>query len=321
VRLSIDVAVVAFNRYDLTESCLRHLREQTREHRVLLCDNGSADGTYERVGREWPEVVRTRTEDNRGFPEACNRAVALGDGDVVVLLNNDVDCEPAFLERLIAPLDADPSLGSAAALCVRPGGENIDSMGMTTDATLSPFPRLRGLPVARAGSERPVLIGPAGTAGAYRRSAWEQLGGLDEHIIAYGEDFDLATRLRAHGWGTVGVPEAVGVHLGSATFGHRSAFQRRYGGFSRAYLIRRYGLLRRRGAVRTAFTEALSVAGDAVVSRDFAALSGRVAGWRAATGLPRHPMPPAAAIDHSVGLREAIDLRRGVYEGYARGDG
>ncbi len=318
MRLSIDVAVVAYNRYDLTESCLQHLAAQTREHRVLLCDNGSSDDTFERVGAEWPDVVRTRTEDNRGFPEACNRAVALGDGDVVILLNNDVDCDPDFLEKLVAPLDADASLGSAAALCVRPGRETIDSMGMTTDATLSAFPRMRGLPVAEATSARPVLIGPAGTAGAYRRSAWEALGGLDEHIRAYGEDFDMATRLRAHGWGTVAVPEAVGVHLGSATFGHRSAFSRRHGGFGRAYLIRRYGLLRGRAAPRTAFIEALSVAGDTVISRDFEALSGRVAGWRAAAGLPRHPMPPPAAIDHSVGLRESIDLRRGVYAGGKR---
>ena len=42
--------------------------------------------------------------------------MAAGDGDVVVLLNNDVDCRPDFLERLVAPLERDPALGSVAAL-------------------------------------------------------------------------------------------------------------------------------------------------------------------------------------------------------------
>jgi N-acetylglucosaminyl-diphospho-decaprenol L-rhamnosyltransferase len=108
------------------------------------------------------------------------------------------------------------------------------------------------------------------------------------------------------------------VHAGSATFGHRTAFQRRQGGFSRAYLIRRYGLLRGRAAPRTTLTEALVVAGDAVLSRDLEALRGRLAGWRAAAGLPRHPPPPATAIDRGIGLRAALALRRGVY---AQGSG
>ena len=77
--------------------------------------------------------------------------------------------------------------------------------------------------------------------------------------------------------------------------------------------MRRYGLLRGRAALRTALTEAIVVAGDAVISRDLAALKGRLAGWRAAAGLPPKPAAAEAAFDGSIGLREAIDLRRGVY--------
>jgi GT2 family glycosyltransferase len=313
VTLSIDVAVVAFNRYELTASCLAHLARQTRPHRVILTDDGSTDGTADRVAAEWPDVHVVRTGENRGFARATNTGVAAGDGDVVVLLNNDVDVRADFVERVVAPLERAAAVGSVAALCVRPGGERIDSIGLTCDVTLSPFPRLQGRPVAEAASPRPVLVGPAGTAAAYRRSAWDAAGGLDERIFAYAEDFDLALRLRALGWGAAAAPDAVGVHLGSATFGHRTAFQRAHGGFGRGYLIRRHGLLRRRAAARTALTEAIVIGGDAVISRDLAALRGRVAGWRAASGLPPLAAPPAEAIDHDIGLREAIDLRRGVY--------
>ena len=78
-------------------------------------------------------------------------------------------------------------------------------------------------------------LGPAGAAAAYRRTAWEQVGGMDERIFAYMEDFDLALRLRAAGWRTVAAPDARGVHLGSASHGHRSASQRSHGGFGRGY--------------------------------------------------------------------------------------
>jgi GT2 family glycosyltransferase len=311
--LSVDVAVVAYNRFDLTESCLRHLAAQTRAHRLIVCDNGSTDETPARLAADWPDAHVLRLESNRGFAEACNAAVAAGEGEAVVLLNNDVDCRPDFLERVVAPLEAQPRVGSVAALCLRPDGERIDSLGLTADVTLSPFPRLQGQPVADAGSAWPALMGPAGTAAAYRRSAWEGAGGLDERIFAYGEDFDLVVRLRAAGWDAAAAPDAVGVHLGSATHGHRTRRQRRYGGFGRGYLMRRYGLLRRRAAARTALTEAIVAAGDVVISRDLEALRGRLEGWRAGGGLPRRPMPPPEAIEHGITFARSLALRRGVY--------
>jgi N-acetylglucosaminyl-diphospho-decaprenol L-rhamnosyltransferase len=309
----IDVVIVAYNRYELTDSCLRHLREQTLPHRVTVVDNGSTDDTRARLRTEWPDARLECFEDNRGFAEACNRGVSASSGELLVLLNNDVDCRPDFLERLVAPLLADPRVGMVAALMLQPGEQSIDSAGLTADATLSGFPRLQGLDASMAHAERPLLMGPAGTAAAYRRSAWEQVGGLDETIFAYMEDFDLALRLRSSGWETTLAADAVGVHLGSATHGHRSAWQREHAGFGRGYLLRRYGLLRGRDALRTLATEAVVVLGDAVISHDLAALRGRLSGWRAGRDLPSLPPPPASAIDPDIGFRQSLALRRGVY--------
>jgi N-acetylglucosaminyl-diphospho-decaprenol L-rhamnosyltransferase len=310
---SVDVVIVAYNRYDLTDSCLRHLGEQTIAHGVILIDNGSTDDTYERAAAEWPAVTLRRLAHNHGFAEACNRGVAAGAGEIVVLLNNDVDARPDFLARLVAPLADDPRLGSVAALMLQPGDRLIDSAGLAADAVLGGFPRLQGLDADQAQRERPLLAGPAGTAAAYRRSAWDQVGGLDESIFAYMEDFDLALRLRSAGWPSVVAPGAIGVHLGSATHGHRSARQRRHGGFGRGYMLRRYGLLRGRTAPRALATEAVVLLADVAISRDLQALRGRLEGWRAARRLPRLARPPAEAIDATIGFRDSLAMRRGVY--------
>ena len=309
----IDVVIVAYNRYELTDSCLRHLDAQTIDHDVILVDNGSTDDTRARVRAEWPAVRLESFEENRGFAEACNRGVAAGESEMVVLLNNDVDCRADFLKRLVAPLAADPQVGAVAALMLQPGERLIDSAGLAADVTLGGFPRLQGLDVGRAREQQPVLAGPAGTAAAYRRSAWEQVDGLDEAIFAYMEDFDLALRLRSAGWRAVVAADAVGVHLGSATHGHRSAWQRRHGGFGRGYMLRRYGLLRGPGAPRTLATEAVVVLGDLAISHDLAALRGRLAGWRAGSRAPRLSRPPAEAVDQGIGFRDSLALRRGVY--------
>ncbi len=310
---SIDVVIPTRNRFDLTESCLRHLEAQTVPHQAIVVDGGSTDATPARVRERWPSARVELLGASRGFAEACNRGVAAGAGEIVVLLNNDVDCRPDFLERLVAPFDADPRTGGVASLMLQPGERTIDSMGLCADVTLGAFPRLQGQPAARAGERSPVLACPAGAGAAYRRTAWLEVGGLDEAMFAYMEDFDLGLRIRAAGWRVVGAPEAVGVHLGSATHGHRSARQRRHGGFSRGYLLRRYGVLRGRAAGRAVLTEAIVSFGDLLISRDAAALRGRLAGWRAARGLPARTPPPAATIDADIGLRASLALRLGVY--------
>jgi GT2 family glycosyltransferase len=231
----------------------------------------------------------------------------------VVLLNNDVDARPDFLERLALPLQSDSELGSVAALMLQPGGQSIDSAGLAADVTLGCFPRLQGLSVEQARNERPVLAGPAGTAAAYRRRAWEQVGGLDEAIFAYMEDFDLALRLRSAGWKSVLAVDAVGIHLGSATHGHRSAWQRRHGGFGRGYLLRRYDLLRGPAARRTLGTEAVVVLADLAISHDLEALRGRLSGWRAGARAPHRARPPSEAVDQTISFRDSLALRRGVY--------
>jgi len=310
---SIDIVVPVHNHWELTQRCLAHLRAQTVAHSVIVADNGSTDGTPQHLRETFPEIRVIELGANLGFPVACNRGVRAGSADIVVLLNNDVDCRPNFLERLVAPFARDERLGSAAARLLTPGGERIESFGLAVDPTFAGYPRLRGSPAEDTRLEL-VLVGPSGAAGAYRRGAWEEVGGLDEGVFFYGEDVDIALRLRAAGWSTAAVPDAVAIHAGSASAAHRSAWQRYQGGFARGYFLRRYGVLRSRVAPRAAATEALVVIGDAIVfSHDLAALRGRIAGWRAAAGKARVARPPRDAIDSRITFRKSVALRVGVY--------
>ncbi|MDX6407395.1 MAG: N-acetylglucosaminyl-diphospho-decaprenol L-rhamnosyltransferase [Gaiellaceae bacterium] len=310
---SIDVVVPVHNHRELTQRCLEHLRAQTVPHTVIVSDNGSTDGTPQHLRNAFAEVRVVELGANLGFPVACNRGVQAGSGAIVVLLNNDVDCRPDFLERLVAPFAGDERLGSAAARLLAPGEKHIESFGLAVDPTFAGYPRLRGSPAAEARHEL-VLVGPSGAAGAYRRGAWEEVGGLDEGVFFYGEDVDIALRLRAAGWSTAAVSDAVAIHAGSASASHRSAWQRYQGGFARGYFLRRYGVLRSRVAPRAATTEALVVLGDAIVfSHDLAALRGRIAGWHAAAGKGRVARPPQDAIDRRITFLKSVALRVGVY--------
>ncbi len=305
----VDVVIPIYGGRHLTERCLIALRSQTLRHRVIVVDNASPDDSANAIREGFPEVDVVTLPANGGYAVACNAGIAHGDGEAIVLLNNDVIVPPRFLERLLAPMDADTHMGSVAAVLLQPGEPVIDSAGLTADSTLAGFPRLQGAPEGSCATRHPMLLGPAGAAGAYRRTALAEVGGLDERIFLYQEDLDLALRLCAAGWCSTLAHDARAIHLGSATAGRGSAAQRRHAGAARGYLLRRYGILHTRRALRALATEALVVAGDAALLRDLMALRGRVAGWRAARRIDRHG-PPSDGLDSTIGFITSLRLRQ-----------
>ena len=126
----IDVVIPSLDGLELLRSCLAHLDAQDVPHRVFVVDNGSSDGTAGWLAEHRPAVRVIALAENRGFGAAVNRGIEAGDGETVVLLNNDVDVDPGFLRALVAPFEADARLGSVAGLLLRPGRERIDSFGI-----------------------------------------------------------------------------------------------------------------------------------------------------------------------------------------------
>ena len=323
----IDVVIPTWNGRELLRSCLAHLAAQDEPHRVIVVDNGSADGTAAWLAASHPDVRLLALPANIGFGAAVNRGIAAGDGDVVVLINNDVDADPGFLRALVAPLRERPAVGGVAGLLLAPGRATIDSFGLEADITLAAYARLAGAPLPGAVLDDAGLLGPSGGAAAYRRAALEAVspsppgspaddrstsGGavFDEALFAYHEDADLALRLRAAGWEMAVAPEAIGVHLGGASFGVRSAWQTAVAGASRAHVLRKYGVLRSRAGGRALLVEAGVCAVDAFTGRRLDAVRGRVRGWRAARPVAGTAPIPGSALNATITLRGSVALRR-----------
>jgi N-acetylglucosaminyl-diphospho-decaprenol L-rhamnosyltransferase len=289
-----DVVIPSWRGRDMLERCLRALEADPSEKRVIVVDNASGDGTAELVRVQFPEVSLVSMPSNVGFGRAVNAGVRAGGSEAIVLINNDVLVEPGFVAAITAPLAA-AGVGMVAGLTTIPGSGAVDGFGIELDRGLAAYNRGRTALPGR-------LAMPSGGAAAYRRSAWEEVGGFDEALFAYGEDVDLGLRMRARGWAAAEAPDARGVHLGGATAGVDSPLQRELAGFARGFLLRRYGVLGLRGALHAVVVDALVVGWGVVRHRTTLPLRARVRGWRAGG---RRPLP-GEAIDPSIGLIEAV---------------
>ena len=286
---------------------LRSLVEQSRPVDVVVADNGSADGSVELVREQFPEVVLLELGENLGFGRAIDRAVEERPADPLLLLNDDVDCEPRFVEAMLDAA-AEGAESVAGVLVQEADPRLIDSAGVVADRTLLGFDYLHGEPPAAAEAAADPL-GPTGGAALYRLGAFRAAGGFDERIFLYYEDLDLALRLRAAGGRCRLAPGARAVHAYSASAGAASAFKYSHTGWSRAYMLRRYGVTSRPGtALRALAGEAAICAGQLAIDRTAAGLRGRLRGWRDARGLERRDASEAPLLD--ISLRQALALRR-----------
>lgn len=285
---------------------LRSLGAQTRPVDVVLVDNGSSDDSLELARRELPEVRVLELGSNLGFGPAINRALAEHPADPVILLNNDAEAEPRFVEALLDGLGEGVDAVAGVLLQER-SPELIDSAGVVADATLMGFDYLHGEPV-EAAAAAPDPLGPTGGAALYRRAALEAVGGFDERIFLYYEDLDLALRMSAAGAHCRLAPGARALHAYSASLGAGSGEKFARTGWSRGYMLRRYGVMSRpRDAARVLATEGAISAGQLLMDRTARGLRGRLRGWREGSGEPRE-IDRGALLD--ISAREALELRR-----------
>lgn len=214
----VSVIVLNYNGRHWLERCLTATQAQLASHaELVLVDNASTDGSVEFVRDRFPAVRLLALDRNLGFAGGNNAGAMIASGRYLAFLNNDTVPQTDWLERLRAPLDADPGLGLATSRIVYLHDSSIiDSAGDGYLRAGGAFKRFHGEPFA-LGNDSGEVFGACGAAFMVRRDLFLELGGFDEDFFMVYEDVDLSYRARLRGHRCAYVAEAIVHHAGSGT--------------------------------------------------------------------------------------------------------
>ena len=182
-RLHVSLVIPTYNGRHLLEPCLDSIARQTRRpDETIAVDDGSSDGTPAFLRERYPWVRVVVLARNQGFVGAVNAGIVAAGGDVIALLNNDTEAEPAWLEALVA-LEQDPTIAFCDAKLLL--FDRRDHLHAAGDGYT-----VGGVPVNRAPG-RAMTGGTTGrepVLGVRRRAAYRAESGgsaADPWLIAY----------------------------------------------------------------------------------------------------------------------------------------
>ena len=231
---AVDVIVVNFNTGGALLRCIEAALAQDDTATLTVVDNASSDDSADRATRQFTADRRfqlLRNADNPGFASAVNQAARHIDGQAsgafLLILNPDCVLQAGALGALREALEGAPKAVLAGPLLT-------DAEGRVQRANLRRFPtpwtslvtfsglwRLERVWPLFRGVECPAPLPSDVTPGEavsgacmlLKKSAFRQVGGMDEAYRLHGEDLDLMYRLRQGGGQCLFVPQARAIHL------------------------------------------------------------------------------------------------------------
>jgi hypothetical protein len=212
----ISVIIPTWNRADLLQSALENLRQQTLSPaEIVVVDNGSVDETAKVAARFGSQHIAL--ERNFGFAAAVNAGISAAGHEWILILNNDVELQPDWIERAIEAASQEGAQFIAGKILKAHAPERLDgTWDLVTRSGCAWRCGWNALDGPAWSVRLPIAIAPM-TATLFHRTVFERVGLLDARYESYYEDVDFGLRCALAGLAGVYEPRAVSRHLGSAT--------------------------------------------------------------------------------------------------------
>lgn len=216
----VTIIIPNYNGLHFMEPCMRALENQTfQDFELLVVDNGSSDGSAAWLKEQ--NIPSIFLEENTGFSGAVNVGIRAAKTPYVILLNNDTEAEPEYVQELVKAIEQSDRIFSVSPKMVQLyHKELIDDAGDMYSIMGWAYQRGVGQEIGRYDKPCHIFSACAGAA-IYRREVFETIGYFDEMHFAYLEDIDVGYRAKIAGYYNRYCPQAVVYHVGSGTSGSK----------------------------------------------------------------------------------------------------
>ncbi len=218
--------VVTYNGMPWIDRCLGSLQSSSLPTRIVVVDNGSTDGTQQRIKEAYPAVHFIQAEKNLGFGQANNIGLrmALDTGaDHAFLLNQDAWVLPETLDRLVEAANGDAKYGILSPMHLDGPGQQLD---LFFSKCLAPdkCPDLYSdLILGRRNKDVYPAAFVNAAAWLVTRKCLLTVGGFSPFFFHYGEDDNYVDRLHYHKL-LLGVVPTAWIHHDRAPLGENPFF-------------------------------------------------------------------------------------------------
>jgi GT2 family glycosyltransferase len=224
----VTVIVATRDRCDLLRRCVAGILHRTLYPRydVIIVDNDSREAATLEYFRQLRCDSRVKIVSFPGpfnFSAINNMAADLAHGEILALLNNDIDViAPRWLGEMVGHA-VKPDIGIVGAKLYYPD-DTVQHAGIVTGLSGSAGHFFRGLLRSDPGPLGLAMVSQDATAvtGAcmlIRRRVYREAGGMDEALAVQFNDIDLCLKIRDRGLRVVWTPHAELYHLESASRG------------------------------------------------------------------------------------------------------
>jgi GT2 family glycosyltransferase len=218
-KIFFSIVIVSLNGEKVLPVCLEAVYKTRWEHfEIILLDNGSTDNTSKIIRENHPRVKLIRAPRNLGFAGGNNLGIKEAKGDWIILLNDDTEVDPLWLEALSKSAEKNGDAGILGCKLLYPDRKTIQHAG----GWLEP----NGLTHHRGyGEEDKGQFGVeteceyvTGAAFAIKREVINKIGNLDAGFFPiYFEEIDYCVRTKKAGFKILFVPESKVIHHESRT--------------------------------------------------------------------------------------------------------
>lgn len=217
----VTIIILNWNGSTDTIECLESLRHITYpNYEILLVDNGSTDGSVERLKNLYPKIEIIVNGKNLGFAEGNNiaikRAICKGT-DYILLLNNDTVVESEFLGKLVLAAETNQKIGIVGPTVYHYNDpKEIQSNGGKINWYKGTVTNRTKIENDKIFNSRKVdfIMGCALLA---KGKLFNEIGYLNKNYFAYWEETDWCVRAQRANYDIMYIPKSKIWHKGESS--------------------------------------------------------------------------------------------------------